>query len=193
MPQNIRVGVRTTTDHYGPVDPSPNTIIVELIIPSRSLGVLQITQIEGVLPTIKLIRWINSGQSGQTSDIIAINNYEFIEERTPPPSEVRPGMIFYVFRTRINQNEFTTALQDGEYYTVDVVSTYLTGHVARDPYRVVTDTIPTYFLKWNASSGTFTSARGVSAAILDYAPAEPNYRSFNPLNVVIPFTGSLPK
>ena len=185
MPQNIRLAVRTTTDHYNPVDP---TIIVELRTGQINLD--HRISIEAVAPTIGLVRWGNPNQVAQTTNIIANQNYQFISTIGSGLSE------YHVFRTIINQNEFTTALVDGEYYSVQATSAYLTGHNPIDPYKI--DGPPLY-LKWNSASGTFTSAQSVSTGdggvpiFEDYAPADPSYRSFNPLTIPITFRGSLPK
>jgi hypothetical protein len=185
MPQNIRLAVRTTTDHY-PVDP---TIIVELRV-NAEMNLDHRSSIEAVAPTILLVRWIHPNQIAQTANIIANQNYQFI-------SIIGSGLSgYHLFRTRINQNEFTTALQDGEYYSVQATSAYLTGHNPIDPYKI--DGPPLY-LKWNSASGTFTSAQSVSTGSAgvpifgDYEPADPSYRSFNPLTIPITFRGSLPK
>lgn len=187
MPQNIRLAVRTTTDHYGPVDP---TIIVELRTKDAEMNLDHRSSIEAVAPTIGLVRWGNPNQQAQTTNIIANQNYQFI-------SIIGSGLSgYHLFRTRINQNEFTTALVDGEYYSVQATSAYLTGHNPIDPYKI--DGPPLY-LKWNSASGTFTSAQSVSTGdggvpiFGDYAPADPGYRSFNPLTIPITFIGGLPK
>lgn len=185
--QNIRLAVRTTTDHYGPVDP---TIIVELRTSDSVMNINHRSSIEAVSPTIQLIRWINPNQAAQTTNIIANQNFQFI-------SIVGSGFSgYHKFRSRINQNEFTTALVDGEYYSVQATSAYLLGYNPVDPYKI--DGPPLY-LKWNAASGTFTSAQSVSTGsggvpiFGDYAPADPSYRSFDPLTIPITFIGSLPK
>lgn len=69
-------------------------------------------------------------------------------------------------------------------------STYLVGYNTVDPYRISGGG---YFLKWNSSTGLFTSATGGGAAFLDYSPMDTNYRSFNPASTIIEFLGSLPK
>jgi hypothetical protein len=136
----------------------------------------QINNIDAVTPTIVLTRWLNAGQIAQTINITASNTFTYNGSNQ--------------FSTTINEATFLNNLIDGEYYAVNAVSSYLVGYIVQDPYRVAPGQ---YFLKWNSSTGLFTSAGSAGSAFLDYTINDRPYRIFDPTSTTISFEGSLPK
>jgi hypothetical protein len=145
-----------------------------------TLTINQINNIAQDVPTIKLLRYLSTGEIAQTTSIIANNTYEYDGSNQ--------------FSTTIDETTFLNALIDGEYYIVVATSNYLVGYQPRDPYQISGGG---YFLKWNSSTGLFTSAQnsspGPGAVFLDYNPGDKNYRSFNPSSTIIELLGSLPR
>lgn len=144
--------------------------------PSTTLTQNEINNIDAVTPTIQLTRWLNSGQIAQTINITASNTYQYDGSNQ--------------FSTSVDRTTFLNNLIDGEYYAVNAVSSYIVGYIPQDPYRVPPGQ---YFLKWNSSTGLFTSAGAAGAAFLDYTVSDSAYRNFDPTSTTISFEGSLPK
>ena len=145
-----------------------------------TLTQIQIDNIAQDVPTIKLLRYLSTGEIAQTTSIIANNTYEY------------DGL--NQFSTTIDETTFLNALIDGEYYIFGATSNYLVGYQPQDPYQISGGG---YFLKWNSSTGLFTSSQnsspGPGATFSDYNPGDSNYRSFNPSSTIIGLLGSLPK
>ncbi len=119
---------------------------------------------------------MNANQIAQTINITASNTFTYNGSNQ--------------FSTSVDQTTFLNNLIDGEYHAVNAVSSYLVGYISQDPYRVPPDQ---YFLKWNSSTGLFTSAGAAGAAFLDYTVSDSAYRNFDPTSTTISFEGSLPK
>lgn len=144
--------------------------------PGTTLTENEINNIDAVRPTIQLTRWLNANQIAQTINITASNTFTYNGSNQ--------------FSTSVDQTTFLNNLIDGEYHAVNAVSSYLVGYISQDPYRVPPNQ---YFLKWNSSTGLFTSAGATGSLFLDYTVSDSAYRIFDPTSITFDFVGELPK
>jgi surface protein len=104
------------------------------------------------------------------------------------------------FRTNYDRVDLIDILVDGAYYAIGGSDNYSTGYSTQPPYYDGSQ--GNYFLKWNATTGKFYSARSINGynpvtggngIFDDYVPGDTLYNEIDPLTLRITFQAGLPK